>query len=397
VTVDRPSPVHPRVLLLTGKGGTGKTTVAASTALRAADRGARTLVVSTDAAHSLGDAFGRRLGPEPTPVTPMLSAQEIDTQRLFDRSWSTIRAYLQELLEWAGAERLRAEELAVVPGLDELLALRTIAHHVADGWDTVVVDCAPTAETVHLLALPSTLRSYVDRLLPAHRRLARSIAPILRRAKSMPPAPRGVLDAVLALADDLYAFHETLADPLVTSIRLVTTPESMVVSETRRVWSYLALFGYTVDSLIVNRVVADGETDPWLRRMRQAQAPHLEDLDRLFDGLHRWEAPIHAAELTGVEQLREFGIEVYGSNDPVEMPRMSVPAMDARHDLDPHLLKLPLPGVTGDEVQLARSGAVVLVTVGPHRRSLTLPPHLRGRVATAARILNGHLEVEFAG
>jgi arsenite/tail-anchored protein-transporting ATPase len=317
VTVDRPSPVRPRVLLVTGKGGTGKTTVAASTALGAADRGARTLVVSTDAAHSLGDALGRRLGPEPTPVTPTLSAQEIDTQRLFDRSWSTIRAYLQELLEWAGAERLRAEELAVVPGLDELLALRTIAHHVADGWDTVVVDCAPTAETVHLLALPSTLRSYVDRLLPAHRRLARSIAPILRRAKSMPPAPRGVLDAVLALADDLYAFHETLANPLVTSIRLVTTPESMVVSETRRVWSYLTLFGYTVDSLIVNRVVADGATDPWLRRMRQAQAPHLEGIDRLFDGLDRWEAPIHAAELTGVEQLREFGLEVYGSNDPV--------------------------------------------------------------------------------
>lgn len=389
--------MRPGVLLVTGKGGTGKTTVAASTALRAADRGARTLVVSTDAAHSLGDALGRRLGPEPTPVTPMLSAQEIDTQRLFDRSWSTIRAYLQELLEWAGAERLRAEELAVVPGLDELLALRTIAHHVADGWDAVVVDCAPTAETVHLLALPSTLRSYVDRLLPAHRRLARSIAPILRRAKSMPPAPRGVLDAVLALADDLYAFHETLADPLVTSIRLVTTPESMVVSETRRVWSYLALFGYTVDSLIVNRVVAEGATDPWLRRMRQAQAAHLESIDQLFDGLHRWEAPIHAAELTGVEQLREFGMEVYGSNDPVEMPRMSVPAMEARHDLDSHLLKLPLPGVTGDEVQLARSGAVVLVTVGPHRRSLTLPPHLHGRVATAARISNGHLEVEFAG
>jgi arsenite-transporting ATPase len=382
-------------VLVTGKGGTGKTTVAASTALRAADQGARTLVVSTDGAHSLGDALGQRLGPDPTPVTATLSAQEIDTQRLFDQSWSTVRAYLQDLLEWAGAERLRAEELAVVPGLDEVLALRTIANHVADGWDAVVVDCAPTAETVRLLALPSTLRSYVERLLPAHRRLARSIAPMLRRAKSMPPSPDGVLDAVLALSDDLYAFHETLADPRVTSFRLVTTPESMVVAETRRVWSYLGLFGYAVDSLIVNRVVDHGAADPWLCRMRQAQAPHLDAIDLQFGGLHRWEAPLRAAELNGVEQLRAFGAEVYGAEDPVGT-RAAMPAADVCDGVDSHLLKLPLPGVTSDDVQLARSGGVVLVTVGPHRRSVTLPPHLRGRVATAARISDGHLEVEFA-
>jgi arsenite-transporting ATPase len=393
VTAD-PSPVRPRILLVTGKGGSGKTTVAASTALRAADRGARTLVVSTDGAHSLGDSLGRRIGSEPTRVTDTLSAQEVDTQRLFDESWSTVRAYLQELLEWAGAERLRAEEFAVVPGLDEVLALRTIASHVVDGWDVVVVDCAPTAETVRLLALPSTLRSYVERLLPAHRRLARSIAPMLRRAKSMPPSPDGVLDAALELSDDLYAFHETLADPRVTSFRLVTTPESMVVAETRRVWSYLALFGYTVDSLIVNRVVDDGATDPWLCRTRQAQAPHLNAIEQHFGGLHRWLAPLRAAELTGVEQLREFGDEVYGADDPVRA-FTSASATGACHDVHPYLFKLPLPGVTDEDVQVARSGAVVLVTVGPHRRSVTLPVHLQGRVATAARITDGHLEVEF--
>jgi arsenite/tail-anchored protein-transporting ATPase len=395
VTTGRQSPASPRVLLVTGKGGTGKTTVAASTALRVADRGARTLVVSTDGAHSLGDALGCHLGSEPTTITPTLSAQEIDTQDLFDRSWSTIRDYLRELLEWAGAERLRAEELAVVPGLEELLALRAIAQQVADGWDVVVVDCAPTAETVRLLALPSTLRTYIERLLPAHRRLARSVAPVLRRAKSMPPAPDGVLDAVLGLADELYAFHEALTDPHFASFRLVTTPESMVIAETRRVWSYLALFGYRVDSLVVNRVVGEGATDAWLRQLRQSQTPHLDEIDQLCDGLQQWQAPIRAAEVTGIEQLRGFGLEVYGADDPLGA---RPPAADAQRTPDAELLRfdLPLPGVTEDDVQLARAGAVVLVTIGPHRRSFTLPPHLHGRVATAARISNGHLEVEFA-
>jgi arsenite-transporting ATPase len=389
---------QPQILLVTGKGGTGKTTVAAATALLTADRGARTLVVSTDAAHSLGDAFGCAVGSDPTPVTPMLSAQEIDAQQLFDRSWSTVRTYLQDLLEWAGADSVRAEELAVVPGLDELLALRTVAKHAAGAWDAVIVDCAPTAETVRLLALPSTLRTYLDRVLPAHRRLARSVAPVLRRATSLPPAPAGVLDTVLELTDELARLHDTLADPAVASIRLVTTPESMVVSETRRVWSYLGLFGFNVDSLVVNRVVPDGTTDPWLARLHDAQQPHLTTIDRLFDDLGRARAPIRPGEVTGVGELSSFGAELYGVHDPLGWPAPA-PVPDSRADgaLAGHVLTLPLPGAEGGEVRLARSGAVMFVTVGPYRRSLPLPPHLRGRMATDARVANGQLEVEFAG
>ena len=387
---------RPKVLFVTGKGGTGKTTLAASTALRIADRGARTLVVSTDAAHSLGDALAQAVGPDPTPVTATLSAQEVDSQQVFDRSWSKVRTYLQELLEWAGAESVRAEELAVVPGLDELLALRTIADNVADGWDAVVVDCAPTAETVRLLALPSTLRTYLDRVLPAHRRLARKVAPVLRRTASLPPAPTGVLDAVLELTDELSHLHDTLADPARASIRLVTTPESMVVAETRRVWSYLGLFGYAVDSLIVNRVVPDGAGDPWLDRLRAAQAPHLDEIDRVFPDLGRATAPIHPGEITGLEDLRGFGSDLYGDHDPLVWPAAPTSPAAERPAAAPNVLTLPLPGVTSDEVELARSGTVMLVTVGPFRRSLPLPRHLRDRRATGARVADGQLEVEFA-
>jgi arsenite/tail-anchored protein-transporting ATPase len=386
-----------RVLFVTGKGGTGKTTVAAATALRLDDLGARTLVVSTDAAHSLSDALGCPVGPDPTPVTATLHAQEVDSQQVFDRSWSTVRTYLQELLEWAGAESVRAEELAVVPGLDELLALRTIADNVADGWDAVIVDCAPTAETVRLLTLPSTLRTYLDRVLPAHRRLARTVAPVLRRTTSLPPAPSGVLDAVLDLADELGRLHDTLADPGRASIRLVTTPESMVVAETRRVWSYLGLFGYTVDSLVVNRVVPDDARDDWLRRLRDAQRPHLDEIGWTFPGLGQALAPIRPGEVTGIEELRAFGAEIYGAHDPLKWPARPPISPTAEAPPAPaHVLTMPLPGVIGDEVQLARSGTVMLITVGPFRRSLPLPTHLQGRRATGARVANGQLEVEFA-
>ena len=180
-----------RVVLITGKGGTGKTTMAAITALRAADLGHRTLVVSSDAAHSLSDVFGQRIGPEVVSITDALSARELDAQTLFDASWSTIRDYLQELLEWAGAATVRAEELAVVPGLEELLALRAIARHLHEPWDAVIVDCAPTAETVRLLAFPATIGHYLEHVLPSHRRLARTLAPLLRRRVSLPPTPSG--------------------------------------------------------------------------------------------------------------------------------------------------------------------------------------------------------------
>jgi arsenite-transporting ATPase len=398
----RPSASARRVLLMTGKGGTGKTTLAASTAVRLADLGARTLVLSTDAAHSLSDVLGCRIGSQPTSVTTSLHAQEVDAKELMHESWSTVRDYLQDLLVWSGADRLRAEELAVVPGIEELLALRTIAGHLDGAWDAIVVDCAPTAETVRLLALPSTLRYYVDRVLPTHRRLARRVAPALRRTSSLPPAPVGVVDAALQLADELGRLHDVLTHPAMASVRLVATPESMVVSETRRVWSYLSLFDYRVDSLIVNRVVPsdpDRATDPWLARMREAQRPHLAAIDDVFAGLGRATAPIHPGELVGLDRLRVLATEVYGDHDPRVWPGPVATTAAATEPMiipEDRLVTVALPGVDHDEVDLVRTGEILLVTLGPYRRSIVLPAHLHSREAVGARMANGRLEVEFA-
>jgi arsenite-transporting ATPase len=384
-----------RVLLVTGKGGTGKTTVAAATALRTADRGARTLALSTDAAHSLGDSFQLCIGPNLAEVQPNLSAREIDSQVLFDESWTTLRLYLRELLEWAGAERVRAEEFAVLPGLDELLALRAIGAHLSEPWDVVVVDCAPTAETVRLLALPSSLRSYIDRILPLHRRLASSLAPLLRRTSSMPPPPRGVLDALMRLTDEVEELSEALSDPALTSVRLVTSPEATVVAETRRVRSYLALFGYPVDSLVVNRVAPIGTSEGWLQQLRSAQAPHLDAIDEYFSDLRRVEAPICPGDVSGIEALRRFGEATYEDCDELALPASELTEF-GRETERANVVRFPVPGANPTDVRVARSGGVMIITIGPHRRSLPLPAHLQGRAATGAQVVDGYLEVEFA-
>jgi arsenite/tail-anchored protein-transporting ATPase len=382
-----------RVVLVTGKGGTGKTTVAAATAVRAADLGCRTLLVSSDAAHSLSDVLGLPIGARPTSITGQLSAEELDAQTLLDESWSTIREYLQDLLMWAGADEVQAGELAVVPGLEELLALRAISARVSEDWDAVIVDCAPTAETVRLLALPATIRTYLERVLPAHRRLARTVAPILRRRASMPPAPTGVLDAVLALVDDVQGLHETIADPRTTEVRLVTTPESMVVAETRRLRAYLELFDFAVGTLVINRVSPMAPDDPWLAEVQRAQAPHLRELHRLFPDLDPIQAPMRPSEIRGLDELNRFARAIYGARDPLAGSTSPAPSEAASSMAN--TMRIRLPGVSREDVKLARVGATMLVTVGSFRRSLSVPQHLRGEQATAARIVDGHLEVEF--
>ncbi|MCW2543380.1 MAG: ArsA family ATPase, partial [Frankiales bacterium] len=234
-----------RVLLFTGKGGVGKTTTAAATALLAASRGLKTLVLSTDPAHSLADAFGVALGPEPTFVDTGLDGMQVDSQGAFERSWREVQTYLRAVLERAGVDALQADELTVLPGAEEVLALLELRHQVASGrYDLVVVDCAPTGETLRLLALPEALRWYVEKAFPAHRRALRAVRPLLSRVTQVPDG--GVFEAVARLHRELAEVREILTAPT-TSVRVVLTPEAVVVAEARRTLTSLALYGYRVD------------------------------------------------------------------------------------------------------------------------------------------------------
>src|SRR5919197_580363 len=262
-----------RIILFTGKGGVGKTTTASATALRLADRGIKTLLLSTDIAHSLSDALAVELTDEPVEVAPSLWAVQIDTQGRFEAAWRDVQAFLIDMLARGGVDPITADELTVLPGVDEVLALLAVQELALTGnWDALVVDCAPTAEKLRLLALPEALTWYLERVFPVHRRIAKGMRPIATmfgRSEVLPPDT--LFEALLRLNDELASVRQLLGDPRVTSVRLVLTPESVVAAEARRTFTALALYGYSVDLVIANRVFPKGRDvfrQSWMRAQR---------------------------------------------------------------------------------------------------------------------------------
>jgi len=384
-----------RVLLFTGKGGVGKTTTAAATAALAAARGRKTLVLSTDTAHSLADAFGVTIGAEPTEVDTGLYAVQVDTQAAFERTWRDVQDYLRGVLERAGVDALQAEELTVLPGAEQVLALLELRRQVASGrFDLVVVDCAPTGETLRLLALPEALRWYVEKVFPSQRRALRAVRPLLSRV-SGPAVPHdSVFDAVSRLHAELSEVRELLTAPT-TSVRLVLTPEAVVVAEARRTLTSLALYGYRVDGLVANRVfAASASGDGWTAGWVAAQQQQLEAVRRDTAPLPLLESTYAPGEPVGLEALTDLGAALYGDADPTGSgPGQELVAVT--RDRDGFLLSVALPLARLEDVDLARSGDELVVTVGGHRRLLELPSALRRCTVGGARLVSGRLVVRF--
>lgn len=383
-----------RIILFTGKGGVGKTTAAAGTAALAAARGQRTLVMSTDTAHSLGDAFDVPIGSEPTPVAPSLHVQQVDAQRRFEESWAEVQRYLLSVLDAAGVDRITAEELTVLPGAEEVLALLEVRRQVRSGaWDVIVVDCAPTAETLRLLALPEALGWYMDRIFPAERRIVKALKPILTKAAGVPMPGESVFDAIEVLHRDLEEVHEILTGKD-TSVRLVLTPENVVVAEARRSLTTLSLFGYTVDGVVANRVFPSEGADEWRAGWVDAQRVVLEEIEQSFAGHPVWRSAYQPGEPVGVEALEAFAAAAYGEDDPLAAPAGESPMSISRTD-DGAVLRMALPFAQRGDVDLARHADDLVVTVGSYRRVLALPTLLRQHRVAGARIEDGALQVRF--
>ncbi|KQY63926.1 MULTISPECIES: ArsA family ATPase [unclassified Nocardioides] len=383
-----------RILLFTGKGGVGKSTVAAGTSALAAARGLRTLVLSTDAAHSLADAFGMPVGAEPTEVAENLFVQQVDAQRRFEQSWADIQGYLLSVLDVVGVDPVAAEELTVIPGAEEVLALLELRLHALSGtWDVIVVDCAPTAETLRLLALPEALGWYMQRVFPFERKVVKALKPVLTRAAGVPMPGDSVFDAVERLHAELDEVRELLSGPD-SSVRLVMTPETVVLAEARRSFTTLSLFGYRVDGVVANRVFPVGEGDAWRAGWVEAQAKVLTEVDQSFPGLPIWRSVYRTGEPVGVEALRGLADEVYAGTDPLAPPTGNGPMKVTRTETGA-VLELALPNVEKADVDLARHGDELVVTVGSYRRLLSLPAGLARHQVSGAKVSEGALHVRF--
>jgi arsenite-transporting ATPase len=285
----------------------------------------------------------------------------------------------------------------VIPGLDEVFALSDLKSYAESGdWDVVVVDCAPTAETLRFLSLPDVLSRYMERLFPVGRSVNKVVAPVLSRVTSLPMANDGVLAATEAFYDRLDGVRDILVDPTRTSVRLVVNPERIVIAEARRTYTYLSLFGYRVDAVVANRLLPDAVADPWFETWKALHLEHLKTIEESFSPLPVLRVDLASDELVGVDALRGFAGQVYGDLDPAAILHVGQPLRIARRG-SRTTLTLDLPFADRDDLELGRRGDELLVRIGSHRRAVTLPDSLRNRPVTDASLKKGRLRVSFEG
>ena len=378
----------PRTILYTGKGGVGKTSVAAATARRCAAAGLRTVVLSTDPAHSLSDSLEAELGADPTPVGENLFGQEVQAQEEMERHWDSVQGWLGALLEERGIDRISADELTVPPGMDELFSLLSIKrHHEEAEFDCVVVDCAPTGETLRLLSFPDVVTWWLERILPSQRKLA----PFARTLFDIPLPGDRVFEEVERLARNLVAMNGILRDRARTTVRLVMNPDRMVVKEAMRTFTYLNLYGYLTDAVVVNRLLpADGYFAAW----SQVQRDQLDVVRSAFEPVPVLTAPYLEREVVGPEMLDRLADEVFGERDPGDVLHTEL-AQQLVSENGRATLRVDVPFAEKGELSLKKIGLEVIVRVGGQKRTIMLPPALAAYSTGGARFDDGTLEISF--
>jgi arsenite-transporting ATPase len=384
----------PRTILYTGKGGVGKTSVAAATARRCAAQGLRTIVVSTDPAHSLADALGCELGPSPVQVGELLWAQQVSAQEELERNWSAVRSWAGEILQERGVDRISAEELTVPPGMDELFSLLQLKrHHESGAFDVIVVDCAPTGETLRLLSFPDVARWWLAKVFPQQSRLMDAARPLARALLDVSLPGDAVMADIEGLTRNLIAMNDILRDHEHVSLRLVMNPDRMVIDEARRTFTYLNLYGFLTDAVIVNRVFPEqvGEYfGPW----REKQQEHLAAVRQSFAPLPVLCAPYFAREVIGPEPLDDLGQALFADHDAAAVLHRTV-TQDLVLEADGAHLRLELPFAEKGKVALKKIGLELIVRVDGHKRTLLLPPVLADYRPSGARLDNGSLHITF--
>ncbi len=389
-----------RIIVHTGKGGVGKTSVSAATALRCAEMGLKTIVISTDTAHSLGDSLEMKIGPEPIQLYDNLWAQEVDARYSMDKYWWRIQNYLINVFKQReGLDDIVAEEITILPGLEEGAHLLWINQYFeTQEFDVLIVDAAPTAETLRLLSLPDASRWWFERTMNLMKGMTgRLLRPLAKPLFGTDLPEQEELDSVQRLFDTLSKVAGLLADPELSTMRLVMTPEKMVIKETQRTYTYLNLYGYPTDAVICNRIIPPEVTDPYFTAWKDSQRKNLDLIGEAFGGLKVLKAPMFNSDIGGLDDLRRLADALYDGTNPSQIMTSEVGTHTIEHDLETgdYLLRIPLPFAAKTDLDLYRSADELTVRVGPYRRNIVLPYTLWKLETGPASFVEGALQIRF--
>ena len=385
----------PRTILYTGKGGVGKTSVAAATARRCAAAGMKTIVLSTDPAHSLSDSLETELGAEATEVGPRLFGQEVEAQQEMERHWEAVQEWLGELLAQRGVDQISAEELTVPPGMDELFSLLQIKqHHETEEYAAIVVDCAPTGETLRLLSFPDVASWWLEKVFPWEKRVVAAARPFARTFLDMSLPSEAVFDDVQRLVHNLVAMNSILRDRSATSLRLVMNPDRMVIREAMRTFTYLNLYGYLTDAVVVNRLFPPDVDGGYFAAWREVQQEHMELVRSAFSPVPILQAPFFDQEVIGPQMLDRLGDELFSDLDAGAVLHEEL-SQELVTDNGTAKLRLPIPFADKADIELKKIGLEVIVRVGTQKRTIILPPAMAAYRPRNARFESGALEVLF--
>jgi len=384
-------------VLFTGKGGVGKTSIAAATAYKAAALGYKTIVMSTDPAHSLADSFDIALKGEPIKIDKNLYAQEINSQQKIEENWGAAKAYLTALFS-ATSDNINgvvAEELAVLPGMDELFSLIEIKNHYESGkYDFLVIDCAPTGATLRLLSFPDIASWYMRKIFPLEKKLAKYALPIAQRFTKVPLPTEDFYKSLEAIYSRAGLMSNILTDPKITSVRIVVNPEKMVIKEAQRAYTYLSLFGFPVDAVIANRVMPQEINDPYFTQWKELQKGYLKLIDEAFDPLPILKAKLFTKEIVGPDLLKELGDTIYSDNDPTKIFYDEKPLTIKKEGANYHMF-LKLPFLTKKDIDLKLVGDELVINIGQLNRSVALPDALVGKEVLSAEFKEGGVLIKF--
>ena len=389
-----------RIILMTGKGGVGKTSIAAATALQAAQLGYRTLVLSTDPAHSLADSFDLPLEHDPKLIRPNLWGAELDALREMEQNWGAVRRYITEVLQAQGMDGVQAEELSVLPGMDEIFALVRMKRHCDAGdFDVLIVDSAPTGTALRLLSLPEISGWYMRRFYKPFQGMANTLnpvfEPIFKRVTGFSLPDREVMDAPYEFYEQIEALERVLTDSAQTTVRLVTNPERMVINESLRAHAYLSLYSVAMDLVIANRIIPDQVSDSFFARWKEMQQQYRQEIQENFQPLPIKEVPLYPEELCGLAALERLKATLYGDEDPTQVYYREI-TMQVIQEAGGYALEVYLPNLPKEQIQLHKTGDELNIRIGNHRRNLVLPQALAALQPAGAKLNGDYLRIQFA-